>query len=102
MESAGCISYPRAEEGFAVVAAEQEDEPLQVLSQLGGAVTEIAMKSFPRRSSTNGIQVDVHFSAGLSGSGLEATAGPLGSINAPHKGLKSGTACAPAPGGAVS
>ena len=48
------------------------------------------------------LQVDVHFSAGLSGSGLEATAGPLGSINAPHEGLKSGTGCTPAPIGAVS
>src|SRR5215472_7597376 len=30
------------EEGFAVVAAEQEDEPLQVLAQLGGAVGGVA------------------------------------------------------------
>ena len=31
-----------AEEGFAVAAAEEEDEPVQILSELGGAVAGVA------------------------------------------------------------
>ena len=37
-----------AEQGLAVVAAEQEDEPVQVLAQLSGAVGRVADEGFQR------------------------------------------------------
>ena len=38
----------RAEQGLAVVAAEQEGEPVQVLAQLSGAVGRVAGEGFQR------------------------------------------------------
>jgi hypothetical protein len=44
------VSPQRAENGLAVAAAEQEDEPVQVLSQLVGVVCGMADEVFQRRA----------------------------------------------------
>jgi hypothetical protein len=48
----------RAEERFTVTAAEQEDEPVQVIAQLAGVVGEVAGEAFERCAEAGGIAGD--------------------------------------------
>jgi hypothetical protein len=48
----------RAEEGFAVAAAEQENEPAQVSAQLAGVVGRVADEVFQRRAEAAGIALE--------------------------------------------